>query len=39
MIAAQFGLRTIPTAPSVQNGQPVDGFQAAAGRGNPRSAG
>ncbi len=27
MIAAQFGLRAIPTAYLFQNGQPVDGFQ------------
>ena len=27
MIAAQFGLRAIPTVYLFQNGQPVDGFQ------------
>lgn len=39
MIAAQFGLRAIPTVYLFQNGQPVDGFQAATGRGDPRPAG
>src|SRR5699024_10535887 len=27
MVAAQFGLRAIPTVYLLQNGQPVDGFQ------------
>lgn len=40
MIAAQFGLRAIPTVYLFQNGQPVDGFEGAAtGRGDPRPAG